>query len=75
MKVEQVVKEALKENSEIRLVLEIAGRAREVDERTPPQELRVSTEVAALPLHSQHAITACPEIPATLGSQIQRVWF
>lgn len=75
MPLPQNIKQAIHDNPEIALVLEIAARAREIDERTPPQELRASTEVAALPLHAQHGVMACLEIPTTLGCQTQRVWF
>lgn len=51
----QVILNGLKENPEVALILEIATRARETQERDLPRETRVTTEVAAVPTYSQHA--------------------
>jgi hypothetical protein len=68
-----ILKKAINDNPEIAVVLEIAARAREVEERTPPQEIRASTEVAALPAHTQNA-TEHLGIPVILGSLTQTAW-
>jgi hypothetical protein len=53
MEANRIIENALKNNDEIRLVLEIAARARENEGRTPPMELTPSSEVAALPNQRQ----------------------
>jgi len=53
MNAEQVIKDALDRNSEIRLVLEIAARAREVESKDPPRNMEVATETVAIPTNSQ----------------------
>jgi hypothetical protein len=68
----EIVKKAISDNPEIAAVLEIAARAREVEERTPPQEIRASTDVSALPTHTQNA-TEHLGIPVILGSLTQTV--
>lgn len=55
----QMVEKVLKENPDVRLVLEIAARAREAEARELPQEIGASTEVAAIPCH--------PQIPVLWG--------
>lgn len=56
MSVEQTIKKALSENPEIRLILDIATRARDVQAQEPPREIGSSAEVIAVPLNTQHAI-------------------
>lgn len=46
---DQLIQREMKENPEVSLILEIAARAREVETREPPQEIRVSTEAIAIP--------------------------
>ena len=41
----QIVKDALTDNEEIRIVLEIAARARELDRTEPLPEMNISTDV------------------------------
>ena len=53
MNAEQVIKDALDRNPEIRLVLEIAARAREVESKDPPRNMEVATETVAIPTNSQ----------------------
>jgi hypothetical protein len=56
MKAEQIVQEALKQNPEIRIVLDIAARAREAEATAPPEDLTPSNEVTALPNNRQLAV-------------------
>ena len=56
MNANQVIKDAIEMNPEIRLVLEIATRAREAEARELPREIGSATEVVAIPLHSQGAL-------------------
>ena len=52
----ELVQRGMHENPEMSLILEIAARAREMEARELPQEIRVSTEVAAIPINSQCAV-------------------
>lgn len=52
----QLVKDALNGNDEIRLVLDVATRARETEDRELPREINVSTDVIAIPLQTQTAV-------------------
>jgi len=56
MKAEQVIKSALDRNPEIRLVLEIAARAREAESKEPPRNIGMATETAAVPTNSQYPV-------------------
>ncbi len=56
MSARKTVKKAIADNPEIRIVLEIAGRAREAEAKELPRELSVTTEVAALPTNQQRAL-------------------
>lgn len=51
--VTQLIKNALEANPEVRLVLEIASRARDAESREAPRELGASTDVTAIPSHPQ----------------------
>lgn len=53
MNAAQMIRDAFDANPDLRLVLEIATRAREVESKEPPQDLRASTEVVAIPSNSQ----------------------
>jgi hypothetical protein len=59
MNAAEMVDKALKDNPEVRLVLEIAARARETESREFPREISGSTEVAAIPCN--------PQIPVSWG--------
>jgi hypothetical protein len=50
------IQKALDENPEIRIVLDIAARARDTEAKEPPREIGASTEVAAQPTHTQCAV-------------------
>jgi hypothetical protein len=52
----ELVQQEMKENPEVLLILEIAARAREIEARELLHEIRVSTEVAAVPINSQCAV-------------------
>jgi hypothetical protein len=60
MNAKQLVQKALRENPELRLVLEIAERARQVESKEPPISIGVGTDVAAIPTRPQ-----CLVPPAT----------
>ncbi len=53
MDADQIIKDALEANPDVRLVLEIARRAREADSKEPPRELGASTDVRAIPINPQ----------------------
>jgi hypothetical protein len=44
----QIVKDALDANPDMRLVLEIAARAHELEQMQPPKNLWVNTEIVTL---------------------------
>jgi hypothetical protein len=52
----QLVKDTLESNDEVRLVLDIATRARELEARELPRENNVSTDVIAIPLQTQAVV-------------------
>ena len=54
MNATQLIDMAFKENPEILVVLEIARRARETEDRELPREIVGSTEVAVIPTDSQY---------------------
>jgi hypothetical protein len=56
MKTKQTIQDAIDANPEIRLILEIATRARETEARELPREIGSSTEVVAIPINSQAAV-------------------
>jgi hypothetical protein len=56
MNTEKLVQKVLDENPEVRLVLDIAARARETEARELPREIGTSTEVVAIPINSQAAV-------------------
>lgn len=58
MKTQQIVQNAIDANPEIRLILEIATRARDAEARELPREIGSSTEVVAVPINSQTAVPA-----------------
>ncbi len=43
----QIVEDALDVNPDMRLVLELAVRAREIEQRDPPKNLWINTEVVS----------------------------
>ncbi len=58
----QMIKKALDENPDIRLVLEAAERAREAESKEPPRNIGIATETVAIPTKSQGPVS-----PATFG--------
>lgn len=56
MNVAEVIEKAKKENPDVRLVLDLATRARETEARELPREIGVATEVVAIPTNSQCAV-------------------
>jgi hypothetical protein len=49
----QVIEDGLAANPDVRLVLEIALRAREVESKEPPRNIGVATDIVATPTNSQ----------------------
>lgn len=56
MNATQLIDKALKENPEVLVVLDIAARARQTENRELPREIGVSTDVAVIPTDSQRAV-------------------
>jgi hypothetical protein len=56
MNAKQIIQDAIETNPEIRLVLEIASRARDTEAREQPRELGSATEVVAIPTHTQYGL-------------------
>ena len=50
------INNALSENPDVLMVLEIAARAREMEAKEVPQEIGVSSQVVAIPTNSQSAV-------------------
>lgn len=55
----QIIKHALETNPGVRLVLEVATRAREAESKEPPRELGASTKVTAIPNNPQCGVSSC----------------
>ena len=53
MKTKQTIQDATEANPEIRLILDIAARARGLEEQSAPMDLRPSTDVVAIPIKPQ----------------------
>lgn len=58
----QVIKDALETNPDVRLVLEVATRAREAESKEPPRSIGFATDIVAIPTNSQ-----CLVPPETIG--------
>jgi hypothetical protein len=56
MDAKKIVTKALNDNPEIRLVLEIAARAREVESKEPPRHIGFATDTVAVPTSSQRPV-------------------
>ncbi len=52
----EMIEKTLKENPEVRLILDIAARARETEGREPPREIGTATGVVAIPSNAQRAV-------------------
>jgi len=61
MSVAEIVKNALRENPDIRLAVEAARRARELESLRPVPEIASSNNVTTIPLKSQSLVP--PEKP------------
>jgi hypothetical protein len=57
-----VIQKAIDENPEVRLVLEIAMRARDAESKEPPLDIGMATDIVATPTNSQ-----CPVGPVIAG--------
>jgi hypothetical protein len=62
MKPAQLIRDAIEKNPDIRLILEIAVRAREIESKEPPRNIGVATDIVAIPTNSQ-----CLVPPVTFG--------
>jgi hypothetical protein len=56
MRMKKIIGDAIKENPEIALVLEISARAREIEQREPAKELTGATSIGANPTTAQGVI-------------------
>ena len=56
MNSEKLIQKMLDDDAEVRLVLEIASRARDIEARELPRELGTATEVVAIPTNPQCAV-------------------
>ncbi len=63
MSAEQIIKSAIEQNPDIRIVLEIAARARESESKEIPVNIGIANDIAAIPANSQ-----CLVPQATSGS-------
>ena len=54
--VQKTIDKAVRENPDVRLVLEISARAREIEQREPAKELEPSTGVGVNPTTAQGII-------------------
>jgi hypothetical protein len=52
----KIVKQGMKENPELRIVLEIAARARAIEENNPAIDLTPKNDVVTLPSNVQFAV-------------------
>ena len=58
MRTKKMITNAVRENPDIALVLEISARAREIEQREPVQDLTPATDVAANPTNAQGSIAS-----------------
>lgn len=56
MNAAEMIEKAVKENPDVRLVLDIAARARDTEARELPREIGAATEVVAIPVNPQCAV-------------------
>jgi hypothetical protein len=61
MKAKQTVQKALDKDPDVRLVLEIAARARSAESKEPPLYIGMATDTVTVPTSSQHPVP--PETP------------
>jgi hypothetical protein len=61
MRTEQIIQNAIDENPNIRLVLEIAARASDIESKEPPLFTGVATDTAVQPTNLQSPVP--PETP------------
>lgn len=57
MKTEQIIQNAVDENPEVRLILEIAARAREAESKEAPRDFGSSSEVTTIPTNPQYPVS------------------
>jgi hypothetical protein len=53
MSAPDTIRKALEDNPDLRIVLEIASRARELEAKEPPRELVTTTGVVTIPANQQ----------------------
>ena len=56
MKASNLIKRALMDDPEVRLVLEIAVRTRQAESTEPPKNVASTTDIVALPTNSQSPV-------------------
>ena len=56
MNADQIIRKALEDNPEIRLVLEIAARARDAEDKTAPADFSPKGETVTVPNHQQFPV-------------------
>jgi hypothetical protein len=60
MQAEKIVKNALDKNPDMRLVLEIAARARETESKEAPRNIGMATDVVSIPVNSACLVPPAP---------------
>jgi hypothetical protein len=68
MKTEKIIRDALENNPELKLVLEIAARSRAVEAMELPRNMGTATETVSIPVNS--ACLVSPEMPPACLIQI-----
>jgi hypothetical protein len=58
MKTKKMIANAVRENPDIALVLEVSARAKETEQREPVQDLTPATDVAANPTNTQGSVSS-----------------
>lgn len=73
MRAKKMIANAVRENPDITLVLEISARAREIEQREPVTDLRPATDVSANPAAAQGSIHWSGHILGDEGNLIARL--
>jgi len=67
MKMKKMIANAIRENPEVAVVLEISARAREIEQREPVLDLRPPADLSATPTAAQGSIHCSGRILADEG--------
>ena len=73
MKTKKMIANAVRENPDIALVLEISARAREIEQREPGTDLKPATDVSANPAAAQGSTHCSGHILSDEGNLIARL--